>query len=121
MATATASKPAKGAAPAPAKAASTKCPIRPLNDRIVVKPVEETTERTSGGLYLPESAQEKPQLAEVVAIGPGKRNDDGKREPIELTVGQRIFHSRYGGTTVKVSGQEYIIIREDDVLAVFVG
>lgn len=115
------------AATAPAKSGkssastSSKCPIRPLGDRVVVKPVEETTDRTAGGLYLPESAQEKPQLAEVVAVGPGKRNDDGARSAIELSVGQRIFHSRYGGTTVKVDGGEYIIIREEDILAVYEG
>ena len=100
---------------------SAKCPIQPLGDRVVVKAVDETSDRTAGGLYLPESAQEKPQLAEVVAVGPGKVNDDGKRTKIELTIGQRIFHSRYGGTTVKVGGQEYIIVREEDILAVYEG
>lgn len=114
MATATATK------AAPAKKASGS-PIRPLGDRVVVKPVDEMVEKTAGGLYLPESAQEKPQLAEVVAVGPGKRNDDGSLSPIALSPGQRIFHSRYGGTTVKVGGQEYIIVREDDILAVYEG
>ncbi|MCG3152634.1 MAG: 10 kDa chaperonin [bacterium] len=114
MATATATKPA-------AKKAASASPIRPLGDRVVVKPVEEFVEKTAGGLYLPESAQEKPQLAEVVAVGPGKRNDDGSLSPIDLAIGARIFHSRYGGTTVKVNGQEYIIVREDDILAVYEG
>lgn len=114
MATATAPK-------SSSKKSAAGCPIRPLGDRVVVKPVEEMADKTAGGLYLPESAQEKPQLAEVVAVGPGKRNDDGKLSPIDLAIGARIFHSRYGGTTVKVDGSEYIIIREDDILAVYEG
>ena len=93
------------------------CPIKPLNDRVVVQPLEEKATTTPGGIVLPESAQEKPQLAEVVAVGPGKVGDDNKRIPVEVKIGDRIFHSKYGGTTVKLEGQEYIILREDDILA----
>ena len=93
------------------------CPIRPLADRVVVEPLEELASVTPGGIHLPESAQEKPQLAKVVAVGPGKTGDDNKRITPEVKVGDRIFHSKYGGTHVKYSGKEYIILREEDILA----
>ena len=96
-------------------------PIRPLGDRVVVQPITERAEQTAGGLYLPESAQEKPQLAKVIAVGPGKRDEDGNYIPIPVQVGQQVFHSRYGGTTVKIGTIEYVICREDDILGVFEG
>ena len=92
--------------------------IKPLQDRVVVKPLEEVQQTTAGGIVIPDSAKEKPQLGEVVAVGPGKVNEDGKHIPIGVKVGDRVFHSKYGGTNVKVEGEEYIILREDDILAI---
>ncbi len=91
--------------------------LKPLNDRIVVKAVK-PEEKTSGGIILPDSAQEKPQEAEVVAIGPGKTLDNGKVVKIELKPGDRIIYAKYGGTEVKLDDNEYVILRQDDVLAV---
>ena len=93
------------------------CPIKPLNDRVVVEPLEQAVTTSPGGIHLPESAQEKPQLAKVVAVGPGRVGDDNERVPVEVKIGDRVFHSRYGGTTVKLEGQEYIILKEEDILA----
>lgn len=91
--------------------------LKPLNDRIVVKAVK-PEEKTSGGIILPDSAQEKPQEAEVVAVGPGKTLDNGKVVKIELKPGDRIIYAKYGGTEVKLDDNEYVILRQDDVLAV---
>ena len=91
--------------------------IQPLADRIVVKALEET-EQMRGGLYIPDTAKEKPQQGEVVAAGPGKLNDDGKRVPLEVAVGNRILYGKYSGTEVNVDGEEYLILRESDVLAI---
>jgi chaperonin GroES len=85
---------------------------------VVVKPLEETEMTTAGGIVIPDSAKEKPQLGEVIAIGPGKLNEDGKHIPIGVKVGDRVFHAKYGGTNVKIGGQEYIILREDDILGI---
>jgi chaperonin GroES len=91
--------------------------IQPLADRIVVKALEET-EQMRGGLYIPDTAKEKPQQGEVVAAGPGKLNDDGKRIPLEVGVGNRVLYGKYSGTEVNVDGEEYLILRESDVLAI---
>jgi chaperonin GroES len=91
--------------------------IRPLNDRILVKRLEEE-QKTKGGIIIPDSAKEKPAEGEVVAVGHGKLNDKGERIPLELKAGNRILFSKYGGTEVKVDGQEFLIMREDDVLGV---
>jgi chaperonin GroES len=88
----------------------------PLGDRIVIKPLD-TDETTSSGLVLPDTAKEKPQEGEIVAAGPGRVNDDGKRIPLELAVGDRIIYSKYSGTEYKDGSDEYLIIRESDVLA----
>jgi len=93
------------------------CIIKPLNDRVVVEPLETQTETTPGGIVLPESAKEKPQLALVVAVGPGRVGDDNERIPVEVKIGDRIFHAKYGGTPVKYDGKEFIILREEDILA----
>ena len=98
-----------------ATAAATK--IRPLADRIVVKPLEET-EQMRGGLYIPDTAKEKPQQGEVVAVGPGKTTDDGKRVAPEVKEGDRVLYGKYSGTEVTVSDEQYLILRESDVLAV---
>jgi len=92
--------------------------IKPLADRVVVKPLEEELSTTPSGIVIPDTAKEKPQLGQVVAIGPGRYSDEGKHIPITVKVGDRVFHSKYGGTTIKYEGEEYIILREDDILAI---
>ena len=91
--------------------------IRPLNNRLIVKRIEEE-EKTSGGIIIPDSAKEKPQQGNVVAAGPGKRDDTGKRIAMEVKAGDRVLFSKYGGTEVKLDGEEHLIISEDDVLAI---
>jgi chaperonin GroES len=91
--------------------------VRPLADRILVKR-EEPSETVRGGIIIPDTAKEKPQEAKVVAVGPGKVDDAGKRTPLELKVGDRILVGKYAGTEVKIDGVEHLIMREDDVLAV---
>jgi chaperonin GroES len=91
--------------------------LKPLGDRLIVKALQ-AEEKTSGGIVLPDSAQTKPQTGEVIAIGPGKVLDNGKVVPMDVKVGDKIYYAKYGGTEVKISGEEYIILRQDDVLAV---
>ncbi len=91
--------------------------VRPLADRILVKRAE-ATETVRGGIIIPDSAKEKPQEAIVIEVGPGKLDEDGKRVPLELKKGDRILMGKYSGTEVKIDGEEHIIMREDDVLAV---
>jgi chaperonin GroES len=91
--------------------------IQPLADRIVVKALEET-EQMRGGLYIPDTAKEKPQQGEVVAVGPGKMTEEGKRIAPEVKVGDRVLYGKYSGTEVTVSDEAYLILRESDVLAV---
>ncbi|MBM3756643.1 MAG: co-chaperone GroES [Acidobacteria bacterium] len=91
--------------------------IRPLYDRIVVKRVEEQ-EQVQGGIIIPDTAKEKPQEGEVVAVGKGKRNDKGEFAAMELAAGDRILFGKYSGSDIKLDGQEYLIMREDEVLAV---
>src|SRR5262245_3031080 len=98
-----------------ATAASTK--ISPLADRIVVKPLEDT-ETMRGGLYIPDTAKEKPQQGEVVAVGPGKITDEGKRIAPEVKEGDRVLYGKYSGTEVTVGDEQYLILRESDVLAI---
>ena len=92
--------------------------IRPLYDRIVVKRIEDSTEKTASGLFIPDSAKEKPQEGEVVAVGNGKRGDDGKVHPLEVKPGDRILFGKYSGSDIKVDGHEYMIMREDEVLGI---
>lgn len=91
--------------------------IQPLADRVVVKALEET-EGMKGGLYIPDTAKEKPQQGEVVAVGPGRLTDEGKRIEAELKVGDRVIYGKYSGTEVTIGTEEYLILRESDVLAV---
>ncbi len=93
--------------------------IRPLYDRIVVKRIEEE-ETVLGGIIIPDTAKEKPQQGEVVAVGKGKRLEDGKVVPLDLTVGDRILFGKYSGSDIKLDGNEYLIMREDEVLGVLV-
>ncbi|MCS7206597.1 MAG: co-chaperone GroES [Dehalococcoidia bacterium] len=90
--------------------------FQPLGDRVVVRPIERE-EMTKSGIVLPETAKEKPQEGEVVAVGPGRLTDDGKRIPMELAVGDRVLFAKYAGTEFKEDGVEYLIIRESDILA----
>jgi chaperonin GroES len=90
--------------------------LKPLEDRIVVKPSEEE-ETTSSGIVIPDTAKEKPQEGEVVAVGPG-RFEDGQRIPLDVKVGDKVLYSKYGGTEVKVSGEEYLVLSARDVLAI---
>ncbi len=91
--------------------------IRPLYDRVVVKRVEDK-EAMQGGLYIPDSAKEKPQEGEIAAIGHGKRLEDGKVVPLEVKVGDRILFGKYSGSDIKIDGTEYMIMREDEILGI---
>jgi chaperonin GroES len=91
--------------------------IRPLNDRVIVKRVAEE-QKTVGGIIIPDTAKEKPQEGKIVAIGPGRRDEDGKRIPPEVKEGDRILFSKYTGTEIKIDGEERIFMREDDILAI---
>ena len=99
-----------------ATSAKKKLELEPLEDRIVVKRLE-AEEKTAGGIVLPDTAKEKPQKGEVLAVGPGKMMDDGKRAPMEVKVGDKVLFGKYSGTEVKVSGEECLIMRESDLLA----
>ncbi|MBM9613485.1 co-chaperone GroES [Desulfobulbus rhabdoformis] len=91
--------------------------IRPLNDRILVKRLE-GEEKTAGGIIIPDSAKEKPAEGEVVAVGPGKQKETGERVAMDVAVGDRVLFSKYGGTEVKLDGEDFLIMREDDILGV---
>jgi chaperonin GroES len=96
-----------------------KVKIRPLGDRILVKRLDEEKEqRTAGGIIIPDTAKEKPMEAKVEAVGPGRRLDDGKLVKLDVKVGDRVLIGKYSGTDVKIDGEEYLIMREDDVLGV---
>jgi len=91
--------------------------LNPLGDRIVVKPQDEEESRTASGLVIPDTAKEKPQLGEVLAVGPGEFRD-GERVPVDVSVGDVVFYSKYGGTEVKHGGEDYLILSSRDVLAI---
>jgi chaperonin GroES len=91
--------------------------LRPLQDRIIVKRLEEET-MTAGGLYIPDTAKEKPQKGEIVAVGKGKVTEDGKVIPVDVKVGEKVLFGKYAGTEIKIDGVDYLIMREDDILGV---
>jgi chaperonin GroES len=91
--------------------------IRPLQDRVIVKRVEEE-EKTKGGIIIPDTAKEKPMEGKVIAVGKGKVLDDGKVHPLDLKAGDRVLFGKYSGTEVKIDGEEHLIMREDDILGV---
>jgi chaperonin GroES len=91
--------------------------IKPLNDRIIVKRVEEE-QKTAGGIIIPDTAKEKPQEGIVIAAGPGKSDDGGKRITLEVKEGDRILFSKYAGTEIKIDGEEHIFMREDEILGI---
>lgn len=98
-------------------ATATDLKVKPLADRVVIKPLEEA-EQMRGGLYIPDTAKEKPQQGEVVAVGPGKLSEEGKRIDLELKVGDKVLYGKYSGTEVTLDDAQYLILRESDVLAV---
>ncbi len=98
-------------------ATATDIKVKPLADRVVVKATEEA-EQMRGGLYIPDTAKEKPQQGEVIAVGPGKISDEGKRIDPEVKVGDKVLYGKYSGTEVTVDGEQYLILRESDVLAI---
>ncbi len=91
--------------------------VKPLSDRVVVRALEET-EQMRGGLYIPDTAKEKPQQGEIVAAGPGKYDENGKRVPMDVKPGDKVLYGKYSGTEVTVEGEQLLILRESDVLAV---
>ncbi len=91
--------------------------IKPLADRVVVKPLP-AEEKTKGGLFVPDTAKERPQQGEIVAVGPGRVTDEGKQIPIEVKVGDKILYGKYSGTEVNYDGVEYLIMRESDIFAI---
>ncbi len=91
--------------------------IKPLADRVVIKPAQ-AEERTKGGLILPDTAKEKPVIGQVVAVGPGKVTDDGKKIALEVKVGDKVLYGKYSGTEVSVDGDDYLIMREADIFAI---
>ena len=91
--------------------------IRPLQDRVLIKRIDEQ-EQVRGGIIIPDTAKEKPQEAEVVAVGPGKVNDDGKRVAVDIKVGDKVLVGKYSGSDIKLDGEDFVIVREDEILAV---
>ena len=90
--------------------------VKPLGDRIFIK-VSASEEKTAGGILLPDSAKEKPQVGEVAQVGPGKLNDDGSRQTPEVSIGDKVLYSKYAGTDIKLGGDEYVLLSEKDILA----
>lgn len=91
--------------------------VKPLGDRVLVQRIEEEIQKSAGGIIIPDTAKEKPQIGKVVAVGDGRRDDQGKRIPLDLSAGDEIFFGKYAGSELKVNGTEYLIMREEDVIA----
>jgi chaperonin GroES len=91
--------------------------VRPLHDRVLLKRLEQK-EMVKGGIIIPDTAKEKPMEGEVIAVGPGKLNDDGKRSPMDVKAGDRVLFGKYSGTDIKIEDEEFVIMREDEILAV---
>ena len=98
-------------------ATKAKIKVKPLGDRVLVKAIEED-EQTKGGIIIPDTAKEKPQEAEVIALGTGRKDDDGKTVAFEVSVGDRVLTSKYGGTDVNIDDEKYVLLREDDILGI---
>ena len=90
--------------------------FKPLGNRVVIQAIEQDEQMTAGGIYIPDTAKEKPQEGKIVAVGPGRMTDDGKRIPMDLAVGDTVVYSKYAGTEYKEGETEYLVLREDDVL-----
>ena len=97
-------------------ATKTAVTFKPLGNRIVVEPLEEDAQMSAGGIYIPDTAKERPQEGKVVAVGPGRLTDEGKRIPMDVEVGDTVVYAKYGGTEYKVGETEYLVLREDDIL-----
>jgi chaperonin GroES len=91
--------------------------LKPLGDRLVVKPIEQD-EITAGGIMLPDTAKEKPQKGEILAVGPGARNDSGERVDLDVKVGDKVLYAKYAGTEIKLEGEKVLVLRESDILAI---
>jgi chaperonin GroES len=93
--------------------------LKPLGDRVIVEPIEKDVETFAGGaLMLPETAKEKPQQGKILAAGPGKKDDEGRRIPMDVEEGQRVLYAKYGGTEIKIDGKKLLILKESDILAI---
>jgi chaperonin GroES len=95
--------------------------IRPLQDRVIVKRLEDEVEKTKGGIIIPDTAKEKPQQGKIIAVGKGKVNDEGKLTPLDVKVGDTILFGKYSGSEIKLNGEEHLIMREEDILGVVEG
>ena len=96
--------------------ADTKVSFKPLGNRVVIEPIEKDEQVSAGGIYIPDTAKEKPQEGRIVAVGPGRMSDDGKRLPMEIEVGDIVVYSKYAGTEYKEGNTDYLVLREDDIL-----
>jgi chaperonin GroES len=92
--------------------------IKPLHDRVIIKRIEDSTEKTAGGLFIPDSAKEKPQEGEVIAAGEGKYREDGSRQVLDVKTGDRVLFGKYSGSEIKLDGDEFLIMREDEILGI---
>ena len=92
--------------------------IKPLHDRVIVRRLDETSNQTAGGLFIPDSAKEKPQEGEVIAAGDGKYKDNGERQSLDVKAGDRILFGKYSGSEIKIDGEEFLIMREDEILGI---
>jgi chaperonin GroES len=92
--------------------------LKPLGDRVLIKRLEEKEQKTSGGIYIPDTAKEKPQRGEVVAVGPGRQTEDGKTLPMNVNVGDEVLFGKYGGYDVTLGDEEYLIIKEDEIYGI---
>ena len=92
--------------------------IKPLHDRVIIRRIEDSVNQTAGGLFIPDTAKEKPQEGEVIAVGEGKYKDDGTRQTPDVKAGDRVLFGKYSGSEIKLDGEEYIIMREDEILGI---
>jgi len=92
--------------------------IRPLHDRVIIRRIEDNVNQTAGGLFIPDSAKEKPQEGEVIAVGEGKYKEDGTRQTLDVKEGDRILFGKYSGSEIKLDGEEFLIMREDEILGI---
>lgn len=92
--------------------------IKPLHDRVIIRRIEESSNQTAGGLFIPDTAKEKPQEGEVIAVGEGKYKEDGTRQTLDVKAGDRILFGKYSGSEIKLDGEEFLIMREDEILGI---
>ncbi|CAN5464280.1 co-chaperone GroES [soil metagenome] len=92
--------------------------IKPLHDRVIVRRIEDSTDKTAGGLYIPDTAKEKPQEGEVIAVGEGKYKEDGTRQTLDVKVGDRVLFGKYSGSEIKIDNEELLMMREDEILGI---